>query len=240
MANWLSVVRTAYTSTSGRSFVCKTLRGVKANIWRARTPDLAVRPDSTRFWRDSGGSRGARANNDTARALSLVRATFAGRLAGSRGRQGEDGRGQRWHATSMDSREFPQVGIGDGCVLSTKSLERATCGSQMATVVTPGQQCLGAKCESGSLRGAEAITSCPNVMAALRLSTLRSGLIFKRRWITCWQACRAQRPTTTTGALGTGGRTTFAAGRRNPETSTTRSGGRSARRVRDRLEIIDT
>ena len=67
----------------------------------------------------------------------------------------------------------------------------------MATVVTPGQQCLGAKCESGSLWGAEAITSCPNVMAALTLSTLRSGLIFKRRWTTFWQACRAQRPITT-------------------------------------------
>ena len=44
-------------------------------------------------------------------------------IRGQAGRQGEDGRGQRWHATSMDSRELPQVGIGDGCVLST-SLKR--------------------------------------------------------------------------------------------------------------------
>ena len=47
----------------------------------------------------------------TARALSLARATFAGRLAGSRGWQDDDGRERHyeWHATSMDPRkmEFP-------------------------------------------------------------------------------------------------------------------------------------
>ena len=49
--------------------------------------------------------------------------------------------------------EFPQVGIGDGCVLSTKSFRESHVWKPNATVVTPGQQCLGARCESGSLRG---------------------------------------------------------------------------------------